>query len=463
MRQHICATMRRLVVLCIPVCISGGTAIAQDRSANQPSSQPGFSIPELMRDGFIIDGLLNFTIKKDPNCRRDCEVKVVPFSKMTELTGAHIGTITVLSDLDHMRRMARFVDRQEHGMIIRTFNDLWTARRQEIYGSLLYTQQVPMIRGNPQAVHDWFKTGLRMVQLAYSSRIPLAPMRKKNKLAGGADEPRQGLTSLGRAVVEELVKLHVILDVSHCSEQTTMDIIAMTDVPILSNHANAKALTLAVRGPMLLGRNKSNDELRAIARTGGVIGVTTIAWMLDRTGDTKADMSDFLAHVDYIVKLVGIDYVGISSDAIVDGWGVDDIHYADAALASPDRWRILARRLRDEYQYSPEMLRKLLGLNFKRVYEQVLPGVHPPKLTGGSALGLTFAPAVHRGVPTPNYDVDLEIAEQDAFVQVRKWRGVDDTEIDPGKLVSGRYRWRATAVSGELRAASGWKFFEVAK
>ena len=55
-------------------------------------------------------------------------------------------------------------------------------------------------------------------------------------------------------------------------------------------------------------------------------------------------MDDYLAHVDYIVKLVGIDHIGISSDAIVDGWGVDDIHYSDAALASKDRWRRMVNK-----------------------------------------------------------------------------------------------------------------------
>ena len=144
----------------------------------------------------------------------------------------------------------------------------------------------------------------------------------------------------------------MVIDVSHCSEKTTFDIIEMTAVPILANHANAKTLTVATRGPYLLGRNKSNRELLAIAETGGVIGVTTVAWMLDRDGDTKGDVEDFLAHLDYIVKLVGVDHVGIASDSGLDGWGVDEIHYADDVLAGMDRWRVVARRLREEYGYS---------------------------------------------------------------------------------------------------------------
>ena len=89
--------------------------------------------------------------------------------------------------------------------------------------------------------------------------------------------------------------------------------------------------------------------------------------MQQRHGDTKGDVEDFLAHLDYIVKLVGVDHVGIASDSGLDGWGVDEIHYADDVLAGMDRWRVVARRLREEYGYSDPDLRKILGLNFERV------------------------------------------------------------------------------------------------
>ncbi len=455
----------KLPVLLLVVLVFSGCQERRFNIRRMPilGSTAKIPIEDLFRDGFIIDGLLNYTVKKDPTCRRDCESKLVPLGEMITLTGAHIGTITVSREVDRCRRVAAYLDRDAGGRVIRTFNDMWAARRENQYGSLLYTQQVPMIRGNPMAVHDWYAAGMRVVQLAYSSRIPLAPMRKKNKLAGGSDEPRQGLTALGRDVVKELVKLNMIIDVSHCSEKTTTEILAMTDVPILANHANAKALTLAVRGPMLLGRNKSDDELIAIAQTGGVIGVTTVAWMLDRDGDTKADIADFLAHVDYIVKLVGIDHVGISSDSRVDGWAVDDIHYADATLADPKRWFIVAQRLRRDFGYSDEMLHKIFGLNFKRVYEQVLPGVHPPELAEGSVDELVFKPAVYRGVPLPTHDVELQVEKSGSFQRSRTWKSSGDTRVDISDLPAATYRWRVVAVSGDIRAASDWRGFEVAK
>ena len=102
--------------------------------------------------------------------------------------------------------------------------------------------------------------------------------------------------------------------------------------------------------------------------TSGIVG-----WMLDTDGDSRADIDDFLAHVDYMVKLVGIDHVGVASDAVVNGWGLEEIHYADDVLARPDRWKTVARRLRDDYGYTDLQLKKVLGLNFKRRYEAGLP------------------------------------------------------------------------------------------
>jgi membrane dipeptidase len=344
--------------------------------------------------------------------------------------------------------------------LVETFNDLRDARRQGRYAALLYTQKVPRLDGDPAGVAAWFDAGLRIVQLAYNSREPLPHLRAANKLAGGADEPEVGLTDLGRAAVGELVARHMVIDVSHCSERTTMEVIAMTDVPILANHANAKALTVTMRDGRPLGRNKSDRELRAIAATGGVVGINTVGWMLDRDGDGRTGIEDFLAHVDYCVRLLGIDHVGLSSDAIVDGWAPDDIHYADAVLASPDRWRVVARRLRADYGYTDAMLRQLLGGNFLRVYEAVLPGLGAPESTspddgvavGAGSVVLEWRPAAARGVAVPTYDVEID--------GERRATALTGTRLELTELDSGQHhRWRVLARSGRWVTASAWRSF----
>ena len=109
----------------------------------------------------------------------------------------------------------------------------------------------------------------------------------------------------------------------------------------------------------------------AIADTGGVIGVATIRWMLDTDGDGSAGIDDMIAHIEYMVELVGIDHVGVSTDARMNGWERNSEHYADADLAALDRWVRLASRLHPR-GWTEEDLAKLLGGNFRRVFAEAL-------------------------------------------------------------------------------------------
>ena len=161
-------------------------------------------------------------------------------------------------------------------------------------------------------------------------------------------------------------QLGMIVDCSHCNRQTTLDAASMSTKPILANHANAKALT---DDPY--DRNKTDEELVAIAATGGVIGVTPIRLFLDTDGDGVTGMDDMIAHVEYIASLVGIDHVGIATDTHVDGWEPSSHHYASADLAALDRWVRLTARLRAR-GWSEQDLAKLLGGNFLRVFREVL-------------------------------------------------------------------------------------------
>ena len=91
--------------------------------------------------------------------------------------------------------------------------------------------------------------------------------------------------------------LGMIVDVSHCSKQTTLDAAALSTKPIIATHVNAEALTSVTR-------NKDDEELIAIAETGGVIGVTPIRAFLDTNRDGSAGIDDMIAHIEYMVSLV---------------------------------------------------------------------------------------------------------------------------------------------------------------
>ena len=109
----------KLPVLLLVVLVFSGCQERRFNIRRMPilGSTAKIPIEDLFRDGFIIDGLLNYTVKKDPTCRRDCESKLVPLGEMITLTGAHIGTITVSREVDRCRRVAAYLDRDAGGSV----------------------------------------------------------------------------------------------------------------------------------------------------------------------------------------------------------------------------------------------------------------------------------------------------------------------------------------------------------
>jgi membrane dipeptidase len=330
-------------------------------------------IEDLFANSLVIDGLMSYYFLEDPECLEgDCvHYPVDDFSELKPLTGIDCGSITVSKTVQLLEERAAYVSARPSAMVIKKGADIERARAEGRFGILFYSQKHYPLQGGVDALKEYYQKGLRIFQLAYNARIDPENTTEAEMLAGGSDQPDQGLTDLGRRVVAELNRLNMLVDVSHLSKPSVMETVEISTAPVLANHANAHVLTDSPR-------NKSDEELLAIAGTGGVIGLTLVKWMLDRNGDGQAGIDDFIAHMDYIVDRVGIDHVGIASDSSLNGWWKSSRHYADESLGALDRWKRVAARLaaitddRGRRKYSDEDLQKILGLNFLRVYKQVL-------------------------------------------------------------------------------------------
>ncbi len=331
----------------------------------------------------VVDAVVRAAVRVDPDCTAvDCGRALFPgdgsddFGTFKAVTG--IDLVVDSAGRRELSGMTRYRDavengRYANGRVVRTYADIAAAHADGKLAVMFYVQRRPessdwQLDGDVANLQHWYDEGLRILQISYGHNPPSRPdaHTADERLGyGGREGNERGLTELGRAAIAEMNKLGMIVDCSHCTRQTTLDAASLSTKPVVLTHANAEALTPH-------RRNKDDDELRAIAGTGGVIGVTCIRWMLDTDGDGKAGMSDMIAHIEYIAELVGIDHVGISSDSGVDGWPQESVHYADADIAAPDRWVRLASRLYDR-GWSEEDLAKLLGGNFNRVFAEVLP------------------------------------------------------------------------------------------
>ena len=182
-----------------------------------------------------------------------------------------------------------------------------------------------------------WRLGVRVVQLTYNTR---------NQIGDGCREVSdQGLSAFGRDAVRRMNEVGLAIDLSHCSPKTTMDSVRISGVPVTATHVGARALYPHPR-------NKTDDELRAIADSGGVIGVIGVPLFLRREGPDSID--DMFEHMEYIADLVGIDRVGVGHDNFVHpnadhfrandriGFatgteGLEKLMPADE-LPSPERW-----------------------------------------------------------------------------------------------------------------------------
>jgi membrane dipeptidase len=162
-----------------------------------------------------------------------------------------------------------------------------------------------------------------------------------------------GLSDFGRSVIKMMDSLGVIIDVSHTGIKTIQDILEVTRNPIVATHSGVRAIKNHYR-------NLYDDQIKAIAKTGGVIGVVFYPPFLT-TG--TADIDDVVQHIDYIKNLVGIDHIAIGSD-------FDGIEVTPVGLEDVSKFPALTLKLL-EHGYSQQDVEKILGGNFMRVFEQV--------------------------------------------------------------------------------------------
>lgn len=180
--------------------------------------------------------------------------------------------------------------------------DVASTRPDGKIGIILSTQGADHFRSVAD-VETFYQLGQRVAQLTYNFQSRLG--------AGFLENRDGGLTVFGAEIVAKMEEVGMAVDLSHCADQTTMDAIALAKRPPIFTHATARALL-----PECL-RCKTDDAVKALAAKGGVIGVAFIRFMIRPAPPvTVTHVAD---HVDYLIKLVGAEHVGIGSDLDFEG------------------------------------------------------------------------------------------------------------------------------------------------
>lgn len=229
-------------------------------------------------------------------------------------------------------------------------------------------------RGTPLEHYPYLKRINQLYELGLRRFDPIKNFR--NYIGDGCLERiDSGLSHYGLAFIERMNRVGMIIDTSHWGEQSTLDAIETSQDPVLISHAGARALV-----PQNL-RLKSDTVIHALAERDGVIGVCGIPNYLSQ--EKRQGVEDMIAHIDYIVDLVGINHVAIGTDIV---WGdhaalpihrhyIERMNMKVAAdymegIESLEEWPNIIRCL-VSHGYSDNDIRKIVGENAMRIMTKV--------------------------------------------------------------------------------------------
>jgi membrane dipeptidase len=199
-----------------------------------------------------------------------------------------------------LRNVDRYLGKIEKSPLLTmctTADDLLAAKREGKLGVMFGTQGASMLENQLWRLDLLVRLGLRFLGLAYTTG---------NLFGDGCGEKRDaGLSYLGEELIEKANELPIMIDLSHCGHRTRAEATALSRAPVCT-HSNAAGLRPN-------GRNTEDATVAAMAAKGGVIGVCGLPQSLS---DDMPTLDDFLDHIDYLVKLVGVTKVGIGVDYV---------------------------------------------------------------------------------------------------------------------------------------------------
>jgi membrane dipeptidase len=277
--------------------------------------------------------------------------------------------------------------------IVRTPAELKQAIKDKRLATMLGVEGGHMIEDKIVNLDALYVRGVRYMTLTWNNSTSWATSAA-DETTKGDSLTHKGLTDLGKKIVVRMNELGMLIDISHNGEQTFWDVIKLTKKPIIASHSCVWTFCHH-------RRNLKDDQIKAIAKNGGVIHLNFYAGFLDSTYEKKAaqliakhkpeidslvahgtqpdyagimtmekykeetnairpPLSLLLDHLDYIVKLVGIDFVGLGSD-------FDGIEAGPRELNGVQDFPLITKALL-ERGYSKKDVRKILGENFLRVF-----------------------------------------------------------------------------------------------
>ena len=265
----------------------------------------------------------------------------------------------------------------------RTADDIVNAKRRGKIAALIGLEGGHAIEDSLKILREFYDAGVRYMTLTHSNTNNWAD--SSGDIANTNIKHHGGLNALGRDIVREMNKLGMIVDVSHVADDTFWDALETSQAPIFASHSSCRALSNS-------RRNMTDDMIRAMAKKGGIIQINFACDFLNervrtdspeeksklnaKFGDdqdelravvesrfARATLSDVVAHIDHVVKIAGIDAVGVGSD-------FDGVDCTPVGLEDVSKFPNLTRALLEK-GYTQEQINKIYGGNTLRLMREV--------------------------------------------------------------------------------------------
>ncbi len=236
--------------------------------------------------------------------------------------------------------------------IVRNYNDMQLAADGEKIGVIVGMEGIMQLR-DVNHLRELYRRGVRHASLTWN---------EINKYAGGLSSETHGLTLLGIEILHEMEKLGMIIDLAHSNPITFQQILDHTTGPVIISHGNTKSLCDHIR-------NYTDEQLQKIKERNGVIGICGITSFVS---DKKKNQTvRYMAkHIDYAVKLIGIDHVGIGLDVCYYLGTTTDNNMLEGFKHIGDVTNLFIEL--EKMGYNEEAINKIKYKNFERIVKEVL-------------------------------------------------------------------------------------------
>lgn len=190
-------------------------------------------------------------------------------------------------------------ERSDEYVLIESLDDVDAAQAHGKLGVCFDIEGGGALNGRLDLIEQYYRRGVRWMSIAYN---------KNNILGGGCLDNDPGLSRYGREVVLEMQRVGMVVCCSHTGYRTSMDVLDCARGPIIFSHSNPLAMCAHPR-------NITDELIQRCAARGGVVGINGLGPFLNTTGSITTAMA---RHIDYVIRLVGVEHVGLALDYVFD-------------------------------------------------------------------------------------------------------------------------------------------------